>query len=70
MSLKCKPTMTPEELVTYRKSLQFNRQTFAELIGVTKQAVVFWEDGQRSIPETTVRLLKLFQKYPQLIGEF
>lgn len=63
--------MSPEDIKTYRvMHLNMTFKVFAELLGVTPQAVKLWEQGKRDMPETTVRLIKLFQKFPQLIKEF
>lgn len=68
--IKEKPTMTPAEMISYRLSLSMDQMAFASLIGVTWQAVRLWELGERRIPETTVRIITLFKKWPQLVAEF
>ncbi len=65
-----KPTMTAKEILDFRLSLSLDGKMFAALIGVTPQAVQLWETGQRSCPETTVRLIKMFQKYPETLRKF
>lgn len=69
-STKIKPTMKGKELLQYRESLNISFYEMADLIGVSWQAVRLWEKDQRQIPETTVRLIRLFQKFPQLRDEF
>lgn len=70
MNTLSKPTLTPREICAYRTSISLDQRQFAILIGVTPQAVMLWEQGDRRCPETTVRLIKLFQKFPQLVKEF
>lgn len=62
--------MTPNEMRAFRVKIKVTQKGLAELLGVTWQAVRLWELGERNIPETTVRLIKLFEKFPQLIEEF
>lgn len=65
-----KPTMSAEEFKAYRISLNFTHKDMAQQIGVTPMAIKLWETNQRRIPETTVRLVKLFKKFPQVMKEF
>ena len=44
-----------------------SKEAFAELMGVTNQAVYWWMTGQRSISRPVSRLCKLMEMYPQLI---
>lgn len=69
-SKKTKPTMTPAQFKKYRESIGFTQQQMGSLLGVTYQAVYNWELGFRKVPETTVRLIRLFVKFPQLLKEF
>lgn len=62
--------MTKDEIKTFRLKHMMTQIVFAELLGVTWQAVRFWELGERKIPKTTIKLIKLFEKYPQLLLEF
>lgn len=62
--------MTAQDVKNFRTRHQFTVRTLAEILGVTDQAVKFWESGERAVPPTTARLLKLFDKYPQLMKEF
>lgn len=65
-----KPTMSAKDIIDYRKKLKFTQEDLGQLLGVSRQAVNFWEIGERRVPETTVRLIKLFEKFPQLKREF
>ena len=62
--------MSSEEFTTFRQSIKMNDKQIANLLGVTYQAVQLWERGERAIPTTTTRVLRLFKKFPQLINEF
>ena len=68
--MRKKITITPKQLQDFRLSLNLNRSEFADLIGVTTVCILHWESCNRSIPETTARLVLLFKKFPQLIQEF
>jgi len=62
---------TPSQVKAFRAwANNMTREEFADLLGVTPAAVVWWETGQRKVPNTTARLLKMFAKYPQLMKEF
>lgn len=62
--------MTSEEFKRFMQNCKMSKKEMALQLGVTHQAVQLWLDGKRSIPETTFRLIKLFQKYPNLMKEF
>jgi len=68
--MRTKDIMTADEFIHFRTIMGLDQHQIAELLGVTYQAVYFWENGQRSISVTTVRLLRLFNKFPQLLREF
>lgn len=61
--------MTPADVQDFRKKNQLTQKELGDLIGVSYQAVNFWEVGERRVPETTARLLKLLTKFPQLKDE-
>jgi len=65
-----KTEMSVDEIKAFRTRHKFTQKSLADLLGVTWQAVRFWELGERNIPQTTVRLLVLFKKFPQLMQEF
>ena len=58
--------MTGKEVIDFRKQFGLTIEDMAELIGITRQAVILWESDQRMIPEPMVRLMKLFLKHPHL----
>lgn len=62
-------TMTKEQFVNAMQALALDRGAMAEVLGVTPQAVRFWELGERAVPPTVSRLIIIFQKYPGLLKE-
>lgn len=62
--------MTKEEFSQFIIKHDFTRSTLAEFLGVTPQAVRFWELGERPVPQTTIRILRFFDKYPAMMGKF
>lgn len=64
------PRLTPKELQAFMKLYGFGDKEFAELLGVTLQAVRLWTTGEREFSITNSRLITMFKKYPQLMKEF
>lgn len=62
--------MTMAEVKAFMKSHGIGEKEFAELLGVTIQAVTLWMNGKREFSVTNSRLLRMFEKYPKLIREF
>ncbi len=62
--------MKNDDLREFMKKHEFNREDLADLLGVTKCGVDHWLTGIRRIPETTARLLRLFDKDPDLMRKF
>lgn len=62
--------ITYKELNTFLNKQGFGDKEFANLLGVTIQAVRLWRSGQREFSVTNSRLIKLFIKYPTLMREF
>lgn len=65
-----KPKMSGLEMSAFRNFCKMDHKEFAALLGVTPQAVQLWETEQRRIPETTVRLIEMFKKYPETLERF
>lgn len=59
--------MQPDEIRAARGRLKLSQQALANLLGVTSQAVYYWESGGRVIGEPSARLLKLYLDKPELI---
>lgn len=64
-----KPLMI-KELIDFMNKNGISRTELADILGVTHQAVSLWLTGKRDISITITRLIKIMQKYPQLIREF
>jgi len=62
--------ITSNELTSFLDKHGFGDREFANLLGVTIQAVRLWKSGQREFNTTNSRLIKMFIKYPKLITEF
>jgi DNA-binding transcriptional regulator YiaG len=66
--------MTAQELITFRMKYTLSQQALAEILGITWQAIRFWEmpvsnKQHRKIPTTTAKILKLLDKRPELLEE-
>ena len=59
-----------KELNKFLTKEGFSDKEFADLLGVTTQAVALWRTGQREFSVTNSRLIRLFMKFPTLIREF
>ena len=62
--------MTGTDLKAFMGRHHLDDRTLAGVIGVTPGTVNHWTVGRRSISLTVSRLLRTFDKYPQLIKEF
>lgn len=62
--------MNKTELKTFMDRHELGRSDVAKLIGVSEMAVNHWIFGNRAISLQTSRILKLFDKKPELMEEF
>lgn len=62
--------MTKTQLEAFLKKYGLDSADFAEVIGVTRMAVEHWLSGRRSIAKPYGRLVRLFDRHPELIKEF
>lgn len=62
--------MTTEELKAFLNKHGLSQADLSDLLGVTEMAVSHWMAGNRSISLPMGRLLKLFDKHPELMKEF
>lgn len=62
--------MTKFELSEFMLQHHLGEKDLAALVGVTPQAVRLWVTEKNPINQTTIRLIRLFKKYPSLIKEF
>lgn len=63
-------TMDGEYVAQFLKRHNIVEKDLAQILGVSKEAVMLWIQGERAIPETTARLLVLFTREPELMIEF
>jgi len=62
--------LTATELKDFMNLNGLSTKEFAEILGVTFQAVKLWLTAQRDISLTTTKVIRLFIRYPQLLREF
>ncbi len=62
--------LTHEEINQFMMLNGISDAEMAAIFGVTLQCVRLWVRGQREFSVTNSRLIRLFQKYPNLIREF
>ena len=62
--------LTIKELISFMNKEGLSHKEFADILGVTIQAVTLWLEGKRDISVTNTRLIRAFQKYPKLLREF
>lgn len=62
--------MTPTQIKAFMTKHNLNQEHFATLIGVSPMCVSNWVRGNRSMSLTTARVLRLFERKPQLMKEF
>ena len=62
--------MTKDQLTAFLLKHQMSYEVLADLLGLTNQAVYHWLQGTRSIAKPYGRLLRLFDKHPDLMKEF
>lgn len=53
--------MTPDELNATFDRLALTLSTAADLLGVSRQATWYWTTGQRPVPESIARFLRLIE---------
>ena len=59
--------MTGPELQTARTALGMTQGALASALGVDRRTVQFWEAGDRAIPETVARIVRLAIAEPELL---
>lgn len=62
--------MTPSELDLFLKKNGLEADEFAKLIGLTRVAVDHWLTGRRAIAKPYGRLVRMFDRHPELMREF
>ncbi len=62
--------MTGKELRIFLKKYDLTQVEFANLLGVTPMAVQHWLTDKRSVARPIGRLLRMFDRKPELMREF
>lgn len=62
--------MNKDELRAFLIRHRLTPEQFAKLLGVTYMAVDHWLRGRRAVSLTVKRLCELFDRHPDLVGEF
>lgn len=62
--------MTKHDLAEWMKRHDYDAEKLADWLGMTRQGVLNWLTGKRSIPEPICRLLNYFDIRPDKMGEF
>jgi DNA-binding transcriptional regulator YiaG len=59
----------PIDISNFRKANRLTQDDLASLLGVTLQAVKYWESGKRNIQYPTLLLLGVLNRFPSLINQ-
>lgn len=62
--------MNPQNLREFMINHHLSDKALADLLGVTRMAVIQWLGGKRTVSLTVTRLLNMFDKHPELMKEF
>lgn len=62
--------MNQQRLREFMLTHHLDDKKLADLLGVTRMAVINWLGGKRTISLTVTRILNLFDRKPDLMREF
>ena len=62
--------MSRADLIQWMREQGMTNEELAEMLGLTTQAVLYWTQGKRKIPEPIGRLLVFLGQRPQMMREF
>lgn len=62
--------MTPIELKEFIERHGLYQTDLAKMLGVTDMGLHQWTTGRRSISKPIARILRLFDRHPNLMAEF
>lgn len=62
--------MNSQELEKFLDFYGLTNNQFAQIIGVTPEAVKHWLVGRRAIPATAVKCILFFKAHPEMMTEF
>ena len=60
--------MTPADFRATRTALGMTQGALASALGVDRRTVQFWEAGDRAVPETVARIMRLAGAEPGLLA--
>lgn len=61
---------TNDDLKKWMDDFGMSQKSLCLLLGVSSTCVIYWLQGRRKIPQTTIKLLLYFRRYPQRIFDF
>ena len=62
--------MSRADLIQWMREQEMTNEDLADMLGLTTQAVLYWTQGKRKIPEPIGRLLVFLGQRPQMMREF
>ncbi len=61
---------TSVDLRNWMNEFGFDIDSMMKLLGVSKTCIQYWLLNKRKMPQTTIKLLLYFRRYPQRIFDF
>lgn len=61
---------TANDLKEWMNEFHMGPKALCSLLGVTYSCVLYWLQGKRKIPQTTIKLLLYFRRYPHRMFDF
>lgn len=61
--------MPPKKIKKFRIQHKLNQRLFANLMGVSPETVAKWEQGSNKPKGSSLRLLQVMEKHPEIIDE-
>lgn len=62
--------MTSKELLAFMHKHGISESEMGQILGITPGAIRHWLSGERQMSQTTTRLIRLFDRNPELLKEF
>lgn len=61
--------MKSTDVIQFRQTHKLSMKHLGNMVGVSENAVRFWEAGERKVPKPIIKILNLITKYPELLKE-
>ncbi len=61
---------TAQMVMQFRGRHKLAQEDLAELLGLSKSAIIMWETRQRGVSEPLARLFEMFDRNPELMRTF